>query len=46
MFGWGKPQPGILIEPSATYAIDSGNEADLVKYRNLVWYELTCTMVC
>ena len=37
MFGWGKPQPGILIEPSAAYALDPTNEAELVKYRNLIW---------
>ena len=38
MFGWGKHQPGVLIEPSVDYAFDPDNEAELVKYRNLIWY--------
>lgn len=37
IFGWGKPQPGVLIEPSAAYVVDPNNEAELVKYRNLIW---------
>lgn len=38
MFGWGKPQPGVLIEPSAAYAVDPNDEVELVMYRNLIWY--------
>ena len=38
MFGRGKPQPGVLIEPSARYTCDPDNDAKLIKYRNLVWY--------
>ena len=37
MFGQAHSQAGILIEPTAEYAIDTGNEDQLIKFRNLVW---------
>ena len=37
MFGQAHSQAGILIEPTADYAIDSGDEEQLIKFRNLVW---------
>lgn len=45
MFGWGKPQPGVLIEPSTQHAVDPSKETELVEYRNLIWYEFTCAMM-
>ena len=37
MFGQAHDRAGILIEPKAEYAIDSGDEDQLIKFRNLVW---------
>ena len=37
MFGQAHDQPGILIEPKEEYAIDSGDEDQLIKFRNLLW---------
>lgn len=37
MFGWGKLQPGVLVEPTAAYAIKPNDEGELIKYRNLIW---------
>jgi phage antirepressor YoqD-like protein len=37
VFGQAHDQPGILIEPKAEYAIDVGDEDQLIKFRNLLW---------
>ena len=37
MFGHAHDQAGILIEPKAEYAIDVGDEDQLVKFRDLLW---------
>lgn len=40
MFGREHDQPGVLIELEQTHAIDPRNEADVVKARNVLWYDL------
>ena len=37
MFGHAHDQAGILIEPRPEYAIDVGDEDQLIKFRNLLW---------
>ena len=37
MFGQAHDQAGMLIEPMAEYAIDDGDEDQLIKFRNLIW---------
>jgi hypothetical protein len=37
VFGHAHDQAGILIEPKAEYAIDVGDEDQLIKFRNLLW---------
>ena len=37
VFGQAHDQAGILIEPKAEYAIDIGDEDQLIKFRNLLW---------
>ena len=37
VFGHAHDQAGILIEPKAEYAIDVGDEDQLIKFRNLIW---------
>ena len=37
MFGHAHDQAGILIEPKPEYAIDVGDEDQLIKFRNLLW---------
>jgi hypothetical protein len=37
VFGQAHDQAGILIEPKAEYAIDVGDEDQLIKFRNLLW---------
>ena len=37
MFGQAHSQAGILIEPTAGYAIDIDDEKQLIKFRNLIW---------
>ena len=37
VFGQAHSQAGILIEPTAEFAINSGDEEQLIKFRNLIW---------
>ena len=37
MFGQARSQAGILIEPTPESAIDTGDEEQLIKFRNLIW---------
>ena len=37
MFGRGKNQCGVLIEPQPEYAIDPDDEPALVAFRNKIW---------
>jgi len=37
MFGRGRNQVGILIEPRAGYEIDVDDETQLAEFRNQVW---------
>ncbi|KAJ3715279.1 hypothetical protein DFJ43DRAFT_1007325 [Lentinula guzmanii] len=37
MFGRQRDQAGILLEPSPTYSIDVKNEAEVSRFRNLIW---------
>ena len=46
MFGRAHDQPGLLVEPKPTYAINVKNEAEVAQFRNLIWYvniHLFCT---
>lgn len=46
VFGQAHDQAGILIEPKAEYAIDVGDEDQLIKFRNLLWLvDFTSTLV-
>ena len=38
MFGRGKIQPGVLIEPQPADAIDPEDEGALIAFRNKIWY--------
>lgn len=38
MFGRGKFQPGVLIDPKPEYKFDPNNIAKLEAFRNAVWY--------
>lgn len=37
MFGRGKNECGVLIEPSPAYAIDTSHPASVVEFRNQIW---------
>ena len=37
VFGQAHDQAGILVEPKEEYAIDIGDEDQLIKFRNLLW---------
>ncbi|KAJ3517669.1 hypothetical protein NLJ89_g348 [Agrocybe chaxingu] len=37
MFGQSHGQPGVLMEPKPTYAIDVNDENQVAKFRNLIW---------
>ncbi|KAF8989698.1 hypothetical protein BDQ17DRAFT_1288470, partial [Cyathus striatus] len=37
MFGHSKFQPGVLVQPSPSYAFDPNDEVKLEEYRNLIW---------
>lgn len=37
MFGRGRSQCGVLIEPKPDYAIDPNNEQELIDFRNTIW---------
>lgn len=41
MFGRGRFQNGVLIEPEPEFAFDSSNVRKLEEFRNLIW----CVMV-
>ena len=38
MFGRAHDQPGLLVEPKSTHAINVKNEAEVAQFRNLIWY--------
>jgi len=38
IFGRNHDQPGILVEPKPSYAIDVEDEKQVVEFRNLIWY--------
>ena len=38
MFGRGRLQVGILIEPKPEYSFDPSDETKLAEFRNKVWY--------
>ena len=38
MFGRGRNQVGVLIEPSPELAIDVNNEKAVAEFRNRIWY--------
>ena len=40
IFGRGKFQPGVLIDPRNEYKFDPIDEQKLEAFRNLVWYSL------
>lgn len=40
MFGREREQPGVLLEPAAAHALDPGDEAALVRFRNAIWCAL------
>ena len=37
MFGRGREQPGVLVEPNPTHTIDTNDEQALSEYRNKIW---------
>ncbi|KAF9078805.1 hypothetical protein BDP27DRAFT_1310201 [Rhodocollybia butyracea] len=37
MFGRQRDQPGILLEPLPEYQVDVNNDAEVSKFRNLIW---------
>ncbi|KAJ3555784.1 hypothetical protein NM688_g2384 [Phlebia brevispora] len=37
VFGRGREQAGVLVEPRPTYAIDPDNEEEVVAFRNKIW---------
>ncbi|KAE9398018.1 acetyl-CoA synthetase-like protein [Gymnopus androsaceus JB14] len=37
MFGRQRDQPGILLEPLPAYAVDVNDDAQITKFRNLIW---------
>ena len=41
MFGRGKFQNGILIEPTEEFRIDPSNIKQLEEFRNKIWYVLS-----
>lgn len=38
MFGRGRLQAGILVEPKPEYSFDPSDEAKLADFRNKIWY--------
>lgn len=45
MFGRGKFNAGILVDPQPEYAFDPVDEAKLIEFRNLIWLELPCVIM-
>lgn len=46
MFGHGREQAGILIEPTPKHAIDPNDQVALVNFRNALWcVSLLCLLV-
>jgi long-subunit acyl-CoA synthetase (AMP-forming) len=45
MFGRQRDQPGVLVEPSTEYQVDVNNEAQVVSFRNKLWY-VNWLLVC
>ncbi|KAK0219250.1 NRPS-like enzyme [Armillaria fumosa] len=41
MFGRGKFQPGVLVQPSAEFAFDPKDMKRLIEYRSLIWETVT-----
>jgi hypothetical protein len=44
MFGRGRFQNGVLIDPKPQFAFDPTDEAKLEEFRNLIWQVLCLTM--
>ena len=46
MFGRGRFQNGVLVEPTEEYAIDPSDEKQVAAFRNMIWlvsrYKWTC----
>ncbi|KAL6300002.1 hypothetical protein BKA93DRAFT_741263 [Sparassis latifolia] len=40
MFGRGRTQPGVIVEPRPEHAIQPGDEAALSKFRNAIWSQV------
>ncbi|KAI4521212.1 acetyl-CoA synthetase-like protein [Schizophyllum commune Loenen D] len=38
MFGRGRDEAGILVEPAAGYAVDTKDDAKVAAYRDAIWY--------
>lgn len=38
MFGRGRLQVGVIIEPKPEYSFDPSDEVKLAEFRNKVWY--------
>ena len=38
MFGHGREQAGVLVEPTPRYAIDPNNDEALANFRNALWF--------
>ena len=41
VFGRGKNQCGLLVEPRPENAIDPNDESSLIAFRNQIWYDST-----
>ncbi len=46
MFGRGKYQVGVLVEPGPQISFDPVDESKLAEFRNLIWYRRACLFVC
>ncbi|PCH33942.1 acetyl-CoA synthetase-like protein [Wolfiporia cocos MD-104 SS10] len=40
MFGRGREQPGILLEPQPAHVVTPGDEKALVEFRNAIWHQV------
>ena len=38
MFGRGRDEAGILVEPAAGYAVDTKDDSKVAAYRDAIWY--------
>ncbi len=37
MFGRGRPQAGIIVEPHPSHIVDTSDEAGIIAFRNKIW---------